>query len=139
AAGAASQAGTVAQATGTSSSAGVQSTLSQVVSALPNALQGMASPAASTNPFAPGSNQATTGLAGLLNLLSGSTDSAFGSFVSSGFMNGFLSGNWVNPASVSPAVTSAFADIGFLAVAGQGFGGAVNPGMLTAATAPSAL
>jgi PPE-repeat protein len=140
AAGTASQAGTVAQATGTSSSAGVQSTLSQVVSTLPNALQGMASPAAAgDNPFAPGSNQATTGIAGLLNLISGSTGSSFGSFVSSGFMNGFLSGNWINPASVSPAVTSAFADIGFLAVAGQGFGGAVNPGMLTGASASSAL
>lgn len=139
AAGAASQAGTVAQATGTSTSAGVQSTLSQVVSAVPSALQGMASPAASTNPFAPGSNQATTGIAGLLNLFSGTTQSAFGSFVSSGVSNGFLSGNWVNPASISPAVTSAFADIGFLAVAGQGFGGGLNPGMLTAATTPSAL
>lgn len=140
AAGAASQAGTVAQATGTSSSAGVQSTLSQVVSTVPNALQGLSSPlsAAGTNPFAPGSNTATTGIAGLLNMLDGQTGSAFGSFVSSGLSNGFLSGNWVNPASVSPAVTSAFADIGFLAVAGQGFGG-LNPGMLTGATAPSAM
>ena len=50
--GAASQAGAVAQATGTSSSAGVQSTLSQVVSTVPNTLQGLASPmsAAGTNP-----------------------------------------------------------------------------------------
>ena len=142
AAGAASQAGTVAQATGTSSSAGVQSTLSQVVSTVPNALQGMASPmsAAGTNPFAPGSNTATTGIAGFLNLLSGQTGSAFGSFFgSSALWNGFLSGNWVNPASVSPAVTSAFADIGFLAVAGQSVGG-LNPALLTgAAAAPSAV
>lgn len=135
AAGAASQAGTVAQATGTSTSAGVQSTLSQVVSTMPNALQGLSSPlsAASTNPFAPGSNTATTGISGFLNMLSGQTGSAFGSFITSGFSNGVLSGNWFNPASVSPAVTSAFADIGFLAVAGQGFGG-VNPGMLTGAS-----
>jgi PPE-repeat protein len=140
AAGAASQAGTVAQATGTSSSAGVQSTLSQVVSTVPNALQGMASPisTAGSNPFAPGSNTATTGISGLLNLLSGQSGSAFGSFVNSAMGNGFLSGNWFNPASISPAVTSAFADIGFLAVAGQGFGG-LNPGLLTGATAPSAL
>src|ERR1700757_1243921 len=76
AAGAASQAGTVAQATGTSSSAGGQSTLSQVVSAMPNALQSMAAPAASgDNIFAPGSNTATTGLAGFLNMLSGQTGS----------------------------------------------------------------
>ena len=78
AAGAASQAGTVAQATGTSTSAGVQSTLSQVVSTVPSALQGIASPmsAAGTNPFAPGSNTATTGIAGFLNLLSGQSGSA---------------------------------------------------------------
>ena len=141
AAGAASQAGTVAQATGTSSSAGVQSTLSQVVSTVPNALQGMASPmsAAGTNPFAPGSNTATTGIAGFLNLLSGQSGSAVGGLLNSAMGNGFLSGNWVNPASISPAVTSAFADIGFLAVAGQGFGGGLNPGLLTGATAPSAM
>ena len=90
AAGAASQAGTVAQATGTSSSAGVQSTLSQVVSTMPNALQSMASPmsAAGTNPFAPGSNTATTGIAGFLNMLSGQTGSAFGSFITSALSNG---------------------------------------------------
>jgi PPE-repeat protein len=140
AAGAASQAGTVAQATGTSSSAGVQSTLSQVVSTMPNALQGLSSPlsAAGTNPFAPGSNTATTGIAGLLNLLSGQSGSAVGGFINSAMGNGFLSGNWVNPASVMPAVTSSFGDIGFLAVAAQGFGG-LNPAMLTGATAPSAM
>ena len=138
AAGAASQGGTVAQAVGTSSSAGVQSTLSQVVSSLPNALQSMAAPTAGVNPFAPGSNTATTGIAGFLNMLSGQTGSAFGTFITSGFSNGVLSGNWFNPASVSPAVTSAFADIGFLAVAGQSFGG-LNPALLSGAAAPSAM
>jgi len=138
AAGAASQAGTVAQATGTSSSAGVQSTLSQVVSSLPNALQSMAAPVSGTNPFAPGSNTATTGIAGFLNLLDGETGSAFGSLLSSGLSNGFLSGNWVNPASVMPAVTSSFGDIGFLAVAGQSIGG-LNPALLQGVTAPSAI
>jgi PPE-repeat protein len=140
AAGAASQAGAVAQATGTSSSAGVQSTLSQVVSTLPNALQELTSPLATAgaNPFAPGSNTATTGIAGLLNLLSGQNNSAVGSFLNGTMMNGFLSGNWVNPASVTPAVTSALGDIGFLGVVGQGFGG-LNPALLTGATAPSAM
>jgi PPE-repeat protein len=137
---AASQAGAVSQATGTSASTGVQSTLSQVVSTVPSTLQQLASPlsAASVNPFAPGSNTATTGIAGLLNLLSGQSQSAFGSFLTSGFSNGILSGNWLNPASISPAVTSAFADIGFLAVAGQGIGG-LNPALLTGAAAPSAM
>jgi PPE-repeat protein len=140
AAAAGSQAGALTQAAGTSSGAGVQSTLSQVVSTLPNALQGFASPlsAAGTNPFAPGSNTATTGIAGLLNMLDGSTGSSVGTFLASGLSNGVLSGNWFNPASVSPAVTSAFADIGFLAVAGQGLGGGINPGMLTSAAGGAA-
>src|SRR6201999_1362124 len=103
-----------------------------VVSTMPTALQSMASPmpAAGTNPFAPGSNTATTGIAGFLNMLSGQTGSAFGSFISSGLSNGFLSGNWVNPASVMPAVTSSFGDIGFLAVAGQSVGG-MNPALFS--------
>jgi len=138
AAGAASQAGTVAQATATSSGAGVQSTLSQAVSSLPNALQSMAAPASGVNPFAPGTNTATTGIAGFLNMLDGETKSAFGSFISSGYSNGVLSGNWFNPASISPAVTSAFGDIGFLAVAGQSVGG-LNPALLQGVTAPSAI
>jgi PPE-repeat protein len=137
AAGAASQGGTVAQAAGTSSSAGVQSTLSQVVSSLPNALQSMAAPTAGVNPFAPGSDTATTGIAGFLNLLSGQSGSAVGGLLNSAMGNGFLSGNWVNPASISPAVTSAFGDIGFLAVAGQSFGG-LNPALLNGFTAPAA-
>jgi PPE-repeat protein len=139
---AASQAGAVSQATGTSASAGVQSTLSQVVSTVPSTLQGLSSPLSSASvgvsPFAPGSNTATTGIAGFLNGLDGQTGSAFGSLLSSGLSNGFLSGNWVNPASVAPAVTSAFGDIGFLAVAGQSVGG-FNPALFSAATAPSAM
>jgi PPE-repeat protein len=142
--GAASQAGAVAQATGTSSSAGVQSTLSQVVSTVPNTLQELASPmsAAGTNPFAPGSNTATTGISGLLNFLSGQSGSAVGSLLNSTMANGFLSGNWVNPASVVPAVTSSAGDIGFLAIASQSFGGVsgMNPALFTgAAAAPSAM
>ncbi len=62
---AASQGGAVAQATASSAGTGAQSTLTQVVSTLPNTLNQLASPlsAASVNPFAPGSNTATTGIA----------------------------------------------------------------------------
>jgi PPE-repeat protein len=140
---AASQGGAVAQATASSAGTGAQSTLTQVVSTLPNTLNQLASPlsAASVNPFAPGSNTATTGIAGLLNLLDGQTGSAVGTYLTSGLSNGILSGNWLNPASISPAVTSSFGDIGFLAVAGQsggGFGG-FNPALFSAATAPAAM
>jgi PPE-repeat protein len=45
----------------------------------------------------------------------------------------------VNPASIMPAITSSFGDIGFLAVAGQSIGG-MNPALFTgAAAAPSAM
>jgi hypothetical protein len=94
----------------------VQSTLSQVVSSVPNALHGLSSPmsAAGVNPFAPGSNTATTGIAGLLNGLDGSSGSSVGTFLSSGLSNGLVSGGYVSPAFVSPAVTSALADINSL-------------------------
>jgi PPE-repeat protein len=135
------QAGAAAQASGTSASSGVQSTLSQAMSTITNSLQQLTSPmsSAASNPFAPGSNTATTGISGLLNTIDGQDGSAFGSLMSSGLMNGFLSGNWVNPASISPAVTTAFGDIGFLALAGQSVGG-MNPALLTGSTAaPTAM
>jgi PPE-repeat protein len=125
-AGTAGQAGAVAQATGASTGSGVQSTLSQVVSSIPNALHGLASPmsAAGVNPFAPGSNAATTGIAGLLNGLDGSSGSSVGTFLSSGLSNGLVSGGYVSPAFVSPAVTSALADINSLK-----FGAGLIPGL----------
>jgi PPE-repeat protein len=134
-AGTAGQAGAVAQATSASTGSGVQSTLSQVVSSVPNTLQGLASPLSAANPFAPGSNTATTGISGLLNFLDGQTGSAAGTFLNSTFANGFTSGQWINPASVSPAVTSALADIGFLTVLGPG-GAGLNPAMLMSGVGP---
>jgi PPE-repeat protein len=133
----------VAQATGTSTGMGVQSTLSQVVSTVPNALNGLASPMSSApaasggaNPFAPGSNMTTTGISGLLNLLDGQTGSAMGTFLNSTFLNGFTSSAFWSPAVISPAVTSALGDIGFLAVVGPG-GLGLNPSMLASGVAPS--
>ena len=138
-AGQSAQAGAMAQSGGTSSSTGVQSSLSQTMSTITNSLQQLASPLSSTgtNPFAPGSNTASTGIAGFLNMLDGQTGTAVGGFLSSGLMNGFLSGNWVNPASISPAVTNAFGDIGFLAVAGQNLGG-MNPALFSGTTTANA-
>jgi PPE-repeat protein len=139
---AASQAGAVSQATGTSAGTGAQSTLTQVISTVPSTLQGLSSPLSSASvavsPFAPGSNTATTGIAGFLNGLDGANGSAFGSLISSGLSNGFLSGNWVNPSSLAGTTTGAFGDIGFLAVAGQA-GGGFNPALFSAATAPAAV
>ena len=101
------------------------------MNAFPNALQNLASPAASNtsgsglsgtlgnllggvNPFAPGSNTATTGISGFLNMIDGSTGSSFGTLLSSGLGNGFISGGYISPAFISPAITSALADINSL-------------------------
>jgi PPE-repeat protein len=140
---AASQAGAVSQATATAAGTGTQSTLSQVISTVPSTLQGLSSPlsAASVSPFAPGSNTATTGIAGFLNGLDGANGSAFGTLISSGLSNGFLSGNWFNPSTLFGSTTGAFGDIGFLAVASQAGGGlgGFNPALFSAATAPAAV
>jgi PPE-repeat protein len=116
--GVAGQAMALAQATGTSSGTETQSVLSQLVSTVPGTLQALASPGSSataaTGPFAPGSNMATTGLSGLLNLLDGSTGSAAGTFLNSSLVNGLVSGSYVSPALISPAITSALADLNSL-------------------------
>lgn len=134
--------GRAASRAGAATGTGTQSSLSQVIAAVPNTLQGLSSPLSSASvaisPFASGSNTATTGIAGLLNLLDGQDHSAVGTFLASGFANGILSGNWFNPASLSPAVTNSFADIGFLAVAGQA-GGGFNPALFSATATPAAV
>jgi PPE-repeat protein len=114
----------VAQSAGSSSSSGAQNTLSQLLSAFPNALQNLATPGASgsglsgllggSDIFAPGSNAATTGLAGFLNAIDGSTGSSGGTLLSSGLANGVISGGYTSPAFISPAITSAIADINSL-------------------------
>ncbi|MEZ0364884.1 PPE domain-containing protein [Mycobacterium sp. pUA109] len=140
--GLAAQSAAATQATGTSSSAGAQATLSQLASTVPNTLQGLASPASSasglggTNPFAAGSNTTTSGFAGLLNFFDGQTNSAMGTFMNSTLANGFVSGQWVNPATVSQASTNALSDIAFLSVTGPS-GAGLNPNIMMSATAPA--
>ena len=123
----------VAQSAGSSSSSGVQNTLSQLVSAFPNALQNLASPGQSGsglsgllgggNIFAPGTNTATTGLAGFINAIDGSTGSSAGTLLSSGLSNGVISGGYFSPAFISPAITSAIADINSLKYGAGGLPG----------------
>ena len=76
------------------------------------AAQAMAVPAFSSVPhllqslFGPGSNQTTTGLAGLINLLSGSSNSTVGSAVNSSSINGLVSGGSQLPSQAVGAFTS---------------------------------
>ena len=100
--GAAAQAGTVGQATGT----GTQATLSQLVTAVPAALQGLASPASSTSSesglsdlltILTGNSTSTTGFAGLFNELFSSNglglnDNLWNTIFSSGF---YMPGNFI--------------------------------------------
>ena len=66
-AGSAAQGAAVAQATGTSTGTGVQSTLSQLISTIPTTLQSLASPSSSTS--------STSGLSGILSALLGGSSS----------------------------------------------------------------
>jgi PPE-repeat protein len=139
--GVAAQAGTVAQATRT----GTQTTLSQLVTAVPAALQGLASPASSTSSgsgldgllaLLSGNSTSTTGPSGLFNELFSSSglglnDNLWNTIFSSGFyMPGNFIGNLVDffglqglGADVSAADKAADAALG--AAAGDGIGGAL--------------
>jgi PPE-repeat protein len=91
-AGRAGQAAAVAQVTGTSVVSGAQTTLNQLTSAVTAALQSLASPLASGNPLS--------------------------DFLNSNFVNGFVSGGYLNPSFIHQTVTAAMADVNGVAVGG---------------------
>ena len=101
------QAAAVTQASATSAGTG-QSTLSQLLATLPGALQSLASPASSGsemsgalggfNIFMPGSGSSTTGLPGVLNMISGANGSAFGDFLDSEILNSVFASGFYMPA-----------------------------------------
>jgi PPE-repeat protein len=100
------QAAAVTAASATSAGTG-QSTLSQLLSAVPGALQSLASPTSSETGlggildgfdiFAPGSGSSGSGLSGLLDLVSGSNNSAFGNFLNAGIWNTIFSSGFYMP------------------------------------------
>lgn len=91
-AGPAGQAAAVAHVSGTASGNSTQTTLNQLISATPTALQSLASPDPSGNPV--------------------------GQFLNSNFFNGFASGGYVNPGIITPAITAAMSDINSLRAPG---------------------
>jgi len=118
----AGQAAATAQATGTST----QASLSQLTSAVPTTLQGLASPATSTS-------SSTSGLSGLESLLSGgsSGNSQLDSFWSTwgpnaNLWNTLSSTGTFNPAQIAQAVTSS-SFLGPASLAGSQGLGAVSP------------
>ncbi len=106
---AASQSGAVSQAAASSSGA-AQSTLTQLTSSVPSALQSLSTPAASDSGltdlinslgldiFSSSSGQSTTGLAGVLNsLFSTSNGSALGNLLGANFWNTIFSSGFYMP------------------------------------------
>ena len=113
--GLAAQSAAVFQATSTSA-ATQQTTLSQLISSVPTALQGLASPASSSlstsglngvlngllsdfDPFAQGSQNATTGINGFLNLLSGSDNSTVGVLLNTTLGNSIFASGFYAPSN----------------------------------------
>jgi len=149
AAGAASQSAATAQAVGTSSGAGVQSTLSQLTSSIPSSLQGLASPAASSTTStslstvltnllnsltSTSSTTATSGLPGLGTTASGAVADAenyvglFALFMGLDAMGPLISGpisNMVNTAML-PAAAAAAAPAMAAPAAAAAMGGAMG-------------
>jgi PPE-repeat protein len=127
--GSTAQAAAVTQAAATSAGTG-QSTLSELLSALPNALQSLASPTSSGsglsgildgfNIFAPGSGSSTSGLSGILNVISGANGSAFGELLNSQAFNSIFASGFYMPGKYL-GNTSAF-----MGLAGKGAGAAAG-------------
>jgi PPE-repeat protein len=134
--GAAAQAASVAQATGT----GTQTTLSQLVTAVPAALQGLASPATSTSTgsgltnlldLLSGNSTSTTGLSGLFNELFSSS----GLGLNANLWNTIFSSGFYMPSNTLGAFTSLFGG----AAAGDAAAGAAGDAAGGAAAAADGL
>jgi PPE-repeat protein len=98
--GQAAQAAAVTQAGGTAGASNVQQSLSQLTSALPNALQSLASPAASASPAA-------------------AVPTDLWSFLDSNFANGIISAGYTSPAIIAPGAFAAMADVNAVALGAQ--------------------
>jgi PPE-repeat protein len=124
----------VAHATNTSTGSAAQTQLSQLISSVPSALQQLTSPVSSAT------NAATatlpTGPIGeLLYFLSGSYGDPLGTFLNSQLVNGVASAGYVNPAIITPAVTSGLADINSVGVGADAAGGGLSvPGYASMVT-----
>lgn len=126
------QGSAVTQANSASAGTGVQSQLKQVISSVPSSLKQLTSPvSAATNPQG--------WLGQFLDFLDGADGNSIGTFLNSSLVNGVVSGSYVSPAIVAPAITSGMADINSLTPAAESApGGAGVTGMLTPLTPPAA-
>jgi len=119
----AAQGSAVTQANGASTGSGVQSQLQQLTSTIPSSLKQLTSPvSAATN----AATQPTGFLDSILDFLDGADGNSIGTFLNSSLVNGLVSGSYVSPALITPAVTSGLADINSIQAVGEsaGLGGA---------------
>jgi PPE-repeat protein len=126
---AAKQSSAVAQATSASTGSAAQTQLSQLISALPSVLSQLTSPVSSATSTA--AALPTGPIGQLLYWLSGSYGDPLGSFLNSQLFNGLSSAGYVNPAIITPAVTSGLADINSVGPGETAPGGAGVTGMIT--------
>jgi PPE-repeat protein len=126
------QSSAVAQATSTSTGSAAQSQLSQLISTVPSSLQQLTSPlSAATSSATNAATGPTSSLGGLLNFLDGADGNPIGTFLNSSLVNGVVSGAYVSPAILTPAVTSGIADFNSLSAGAAAVGGAGFTGMIT--------
>src|ERR1700743_656861 len=105
------QGSAVTQANGASTGSGVQSQLQQLTSTIPSSLKQLTSPmSAATNAAA----QPASWLGSILAFLDGADGNSIGTFLNSSLVNGVVSGSYVSPAIVTPAITSGIADLNSL-------------------------
>ncbi len=111
-----------------SAGAGAQAQLQQVISSVPSSLNQLTSPlSAATN----AATQPTGFLGQFLDFLDGADGNPFGTFLNSSLVNGVVSGSYISPAIVTPAITSGIADINSLGPGAAAAGGAGVTGMIT--------
>jgi len=126
------QGSAVTQANTASTGTGVQSTLQQTISSVPSALNQLTSPlSAAANP------QGAFG--DFLDFLDGADGNSFGTFLNSSLVNGVVSGSYVSPALVTPAITSGLADINSLQPSVESAPGGAGVTALTTPQPPAPL
>jgi PPE-repeat protein len=146
--GLAAQSAAVSQPAVTSAGTG-QSTLSQLMSAVTGALQGLASPTASgsglggildalgLDTLSSSSGSSSTGLSGLLNLISGSNGSALGEFLNANIWNDIFSSGFYMPGNtVAPFLGLLGSGQQAASAAGDALGEAAASGLGNALAGP---
>ena len=130
------QGSAVTQANGVNTGTGVQSQLQQLTSTIPSSLKQLTSPvSAATN----AATQPTSALDGFLGFLDGADGNPIGTFLNSSFFNGLTSAGYVNPAIITPAVTSGLADVNSLGPAAEAAPGGAGVTDMIKPLAPAAV